>query len=180
MCNVKGSASLIFAAAAMMMFFTGCETTKHAEVMSAEELAAQAQASGSPGSASGTGSEQGGIPLGGQGMSEGSLSLGDASGTEGSASSSGSEMSLPSVNPEGPPLPTLRDVSGEGTGGNISGVGTIADARGGGAGISDSMAGETGSGVQPSRSDLTDVMTEYPTGNRSPSAFPSSLLSELR
>jgi len=110
MCNVKGSAALVIAAAAMVMFLTGCETTKHAEVMTAEELAAQAQASGSQGSATGSGSDQGGIPLAGQGMSEGSLSVGDSSGTV--AGTGSSELSLSSINPEGPPSPTLRDVSG--------------------------------------------------------------------
>lgn len=95
MCNVKGSAALVIAAAAMVMFLTGCETTKHAEVMTAEELAAQAQASGSQGSATGSGSDQGGIPLAGQGMSEGSLSVGDSSGTvagTGSSDLSGASM----------------------------------------------------------------------------------------
>jgi len=110
MCNVKGSAALVIAAAAMVMFLTGCETTKHAEVMTAEELAAQAQASGSQGSATGSGRDQGGIPLAGQGMSEGSLSVGDSSGTV--AGTGSSELSLSSINPEGPPSPTLRDVSG--------------------------------------------------------------------
>jgi len=107
---VKGSAAIVIAAAAMVMFLTGCETTKHAEVMTAEELAAQAQASGSQGSATGSGSDQGGIPLAGQGMSEGSLSVGDSSGTV--AGTGSSELSLSSINPEGPPSPTLRDVSG--------------------------------------------------------------------
>jgi len=119
MCNVKGSAALVIAAAAMVMFLTGCETTKHAEVMTAEELAAQAQASGSQGSATGSGSDQGGIPLAGQGMSEGSLSVGDSSGTV--AGTGSSELSLSSINPEGPPSPTLRDVSGASMGGDISG-----------------------------------------------------------
>lgn len=128
MCNVKGSAALVIAAAAMIMFLTGCETTKHAEVMSAEELAAQAQASGSQGSATGSGSDQGGIPLAGQGMSEGSLSVGDSSGTV--AGTGSSELSLSSINPEDPPSPTLRDVSGASMGGDISGGSTIADTRG--------------------------------------------------
>jgi len=109
MCNVKGSAALVIAAAAMVMFLTGCETTKHAEVMTAEELAAQAQASGSQGSATGSGSDQGGIPLAGQGMSEGSLSVGDSSGTVAGTGSS--------------------DVSGASMGGDISGGSTIADTR---------------------------------------------------
>ena len=99
MCNVKGSAALVIAAAAMIMFLTGCETTKHAEVMSAEELAAKAQASASQGT--GSDGDQGGIPLAGQGMSEGSLSVGDSSGTAAGTGSS-----------EGPLSPTLRDVSG--------------------------------------------------------------------
>ncbi len=128
MCNVKGSAALVIAAAAMVMFLTGCETTKHAEVMTAEELAAQAQASGSQGSVTGSGSDQGGIPLAGQGMSEGSLSVGDSSGTV--AGTGSSELSLSSINPEGPPSPTLRDVSGASMGGDISGGSTIADTRG--------------------------------------------------
>ena len=119
MCNVKGSAALVIAAAAMVMFLTGCETTKHAEVMTAEELAAQAQASGSQGSATGSGRDQGGIPLAGQGMSEGSLSVGDSSGTV--AGTGSSELSLSSINPEGPPSPTLRDVSGASMGGDFSG-----------------------------------------------------------
>ena len=110
MCNVKGSAALVIAAAAMVMFLTGCETTKHAEVMTAEELAAQAQASGSQGSATGSGSDQGGIPLAGQGMSEDSLSVGDSSGTVAGTGSS--------------------DVSGASMGGDISGGSTIADTRG--------------------------------------------------
>lgn len=168
MYKVKGSAGLVIAAAVMIMFLTGCETTKHAEVMSAEELAAQAQASGSQGSATGSVGEQGGIPLAGQGLDEGSLSVGDVSGTEAPAPSGISELAL---SPEGPPLPTLRDVSGEGAGGDISGVSTIADIREDDIGISDEMAGETDSRVQLSRSDLSDLMTEYPTGNRGPSAF---------
>jgi len=110
MCNVKGSAALVIAAAAMVMFLTGCETTKHAEVMTAEELAAQAQASGSQGSATGSGSDQGGIPLAGQGMSEDSLLVGDSSGTVAGTGSS--------------------DVSGASMGGDISGGSTIADTRG--------------------------------------------------
>jgi len=109
MCNVKGSAALVIAAAAMVMFLTGCETTKHAEVMTAEELAAQAQASGSQGSATGSGSDQGGIPLAGQGMSEDSLLVGDSSGTVAGTGSS--------------------DVSGASMGGDISGGSTIADTR---------------------------------------------------
>ncbi len=138
MCNVKGSAALVIAAAAMIMFLTGCETTKHAEVMSAEELAAQAQVSGSQGP--GSGGDQGGIPLAGQGMSEDSLSVGDSSGTAAGTGSS-----------EGPPSPTLRDVGGASMDGGISG-------------------GGTDGGTQPSRSDLSDLTTEYPTGNRGPSA----------
>ncbi len=110
MCNVKGSAALVIAAVAMVMFLTGCETTKHAEVMTAEELAAQAQASGSQGSATGSGSDQGGIPLAGQGMSEDSLLVGDSSGTVAGTGSS--------------------DVSGASMGGDISGGSTIADTRG--------------------------------------------------
>ncbi len=145
MCNVKGSAALVIAAAAMIMFLTGCETTKHAEVMTAEELAAQAQASGSQGSATGSGSDQGGIPLAGQGMSEGSLSVGDSSGTV--AGTGSSELSLSSINPEGPPSPTLRDVSGASMGGDISGGSTIADTRGSDTRISDGMEGGTDSGT---------------------------------
>jgi len=111
MCNVKGSTALVIAAAAMIMFLTGCETTKHAEVMSAEELAAQAQVSGSQGP--GSGGDQGGIPLAGQGMTEDTLSVGDSSGTAAGTGSS-----------EGPPSPTLRDVSGASTDGGIAGGGT--------------------------------------------------------
>jgi len=124
MCNVKGSAALVIAAAAMIMFLTGCETTKHAEVMSAEELAAQAQASGSQSSGTDSGGEQGGIPLADQEMSEGSVSIGegDVSGTKAepetgsSVPSDISEISLQSSDPEGPPLPTFRDVSGASAG----------------------------------------------------------------
>jgi len=147
MCNVKGSAALFIVAAATIMILTGCETTKHAEVMSAEELAAQAQASATQGT--GSGGDRGGIPLAGQGMSEGSLSVGDSSST--AAGTGSSELSLSSINPEGHPSPTLRDVSGASMDGGISG-------------------GGTDGGTQPSRSDLSDLTTEYPTGNRGPSA----------
>jgi len=162
MCKVKGSAALVIATAAMMLFLTGCETTKHAEVMSAEELAAQAQASGSQGSATGLAGDQGGIPLAGQGMSEGSLSIGDSSGRAEEMGSS--EPSLSSINPEGPPLATLRDTS---VGGDMSGGSTMADSGGSGAGMSDGVGG----GTPSSRSDLSNLMTEYPTGNRGPSAY---------
>ena len=116
MCNVKGSAALVIAAAAMIMFLTGCETTKHAEVMSAEELATQAQASVSEGSGTGSGGKQGGIPLTDQGMSEGSLSGGDSLDTV--AATGSSELSPASINSKDLPSPTLSDAS---MGGDISG-----------------------------------------------------------
>lgn len=86
MSKVKGSAALGFAAVAMLMFLPGCETTKHAEVMSAEELATLAQASGSQGSGASSGGEQGGIPLADQGMSEGLMSADNGSGSSAAGS----------------------------------------------------------------------------------------------
>lgn len=165
MCKVKGSAALVIAAAAMIMFLTGCETTKHAEVMSAEELAAQAQASGSEGIDVGPAREQEGIPLDGQGMSEGSLSVGDGSGSgassgsdiDGAGSSEMPAMSLSSINPEGPPSPTLRGVDGSTMGSDISGVQSVGGSDGG-----------TGGSGQFGDNDLTDYSAQHPTGNRSP------------
>lgn len=171
MCKEKGSAALVIAAAAMIMFLTGCETTKHAEVMSAEELAAQAQASGSEGIDVGPARNRGGIPLDGQGMSEGSLSVGDASGSgAGSGASSGLDvggagssgmpvMALSGIDPEGPPSPTLRDVNGSTMGGDISGGHSA-----GGSGDGMSGSGQFGA------NDLTDYSAQHPTGNRSPSS----------
>lgn len=155
MSKVKGSAALGVAAVAMLMFLTGCETTKHAEVMSAEELATLAQASSSQGS--GAGSEQGGIPLSGQGMSEGSLSVGDGSGA-GSGSSKGTVSAFSSLNPEGPPTPNL----GDGSGIDYSGTGALADSNGDGSGAN--------TGSQADGAYRSDWMTEYPTGNGSPAA----------
>ncbi len=162
MSKVKGSTALGVAAVAMLMFLTGCETTKHAEVMSAEELATLAQASGSQGSGTGSGSEQGGIPLAGQGMSEGSLSVGSGSG---SGSSTGSGPAFSSVNPEGPPSPTLRDGS---SGGDYSGTSVLADSNGGGSGTSTGTIDGGDTGSQSGGSHRSDWMTEYPSGNRSP------------
>ena len=156
MCKVKGSAALAIAAAAMMMFLTGCETTKHAEVMSAEELATLAQTSKSQGSGAGSG-EQGGIPLAGQGMSEGSLSVGNAG-----SSASSADMAISSLNPEMPPLPTL--------GGADTGIDYSGAVGGAGTEGSDVSAGGATSGTQPRSSDLSNLMTEYPTGNKSPAA----------
>ncbi len=153
MSKVKGSAALGFAAVAMLMFLTGCETTKHAEVMSAEELATLAQASGSQGG--GAGGEQGGIPLAGQGMSEGSLSAGDGSSSSSSAG--------------GPPLPTLRDgIAGV----DYSGTGTLDASTGSGAGAPSSGTTPAGieSGTPPPSSDFSNLMTEYPAGNKSPAS----------
>lgn len=166
MCKVKGSAALVIAAAAMMMFLTGCETTKHAEVMSAEELATLAQASKSEGSDVGSG-EQGGIPLAGQGMSEGSLSVGGGSG---SSTSGSADMSISSLNPEGPPLPTLR---GGDSGIDHSGAGTLTDSSGGGTGSTSSEANVVGgdSSTPPRSPERADWMTDYPSGNRSPAAL---------
>jgi peptidoglycan-associated lipoprotein len=134
MCNVKGSATLVIAAAAMILFLTGCETTKHAEVISAEELAAKAQASASQGT--GSDGDQGGIPLAGQGMSEDSLSVGDSSGTAAGTGSSEAPVDAGSHGyegqqfvralipsdfvPESPPLPTM----GNGGASTDSGMGT--------------------------------------------------------
>ena len=158
MCNVKGSACLMIVAAVMMMFLTGCETTKHAEVMSAEELAAQAR--GAAGAEEPGAAEAGGLPLGGQGLSEGGLSVGQAGGEP-------LEGTMAAISPEGPPSPTLREgqgaISGEG--------GTIADKRGAEAGITEAPSQPTEAGVPPSKTDLTGAMTEYPTGNKSPPAF---------
>ncbi|MDT7041783.1 peptidoglycan-associated lipoprotein Pal [Candidatus Nitronereus thalassa] len=135
----KSAAAFIVAAAAMMMFFTGCETTKHAEVMSAEELARKQAALQE---AKSSGSEQGGIPLTGQGLSEGSIAMDGGSETETADSSMrvGSDFV-----PQGPPLPTLR---GEGSsfGGDTSGESTIADMRETGGGMAESSPPPTPSG----------------------------------
>jgi peptidoglycan-associated lipoprotein len=75
MCNVKGSAALVIATAAMMMFLTGCETTKHAEVMSVEELAARGQVVVERPEA--PPAEPSGIPLQEPGISQGPLEIGE-------------------------------------------------------------------------------------------------------
>ena len=71
MSNMKGSA-VLFAAVAMMMFLTGCETTKHSEAMSAEQLRALKQAS-RQGSVTSKDTKQGGGSLDGQSLSEETL-----------------------------------------------------------------------------------------------------------
>lgn len=164
MCKAKGSAALVVAAAAMMMFLTGCETTKHAEVMSAEELAKQAQVSGA-GDVGAPGAEEGGIPLRGPGVGEGEVSVGDVTGKDTGAPS---EMPLTSLAPEGPPTPTLRvqeeiplpasEVTPPG-GPMVADVGVL------GEGIPEGRAGGT------TKSDITDEISQYPTGPRSPGAF---------
>ena len=95
--DVKGSAVVLIAAVAMMTFLAGCETTKHAQTMSAEELAELEQASGQ-----GESAEQGGVPLTGQSLGEESLSAGDAS--------RAGLGNVPPSNfaPEPPPSPNLR------------------------------------------------------------------------
>jgi peptidoglycan-associated lipoprotein len=88
-------------AAAMMMFLVGCETTKHAETMSAEELAAFSaeelaafEVARAQGSGASEDTEQNGISLGS---------------AVGSVSSSESAVPLISgLSPEGPPSPILR------------------------------------------------------------------------
>ena len=100
--NVKGSAALLIAAVAIMMFLTGCETTKHAETMSAEELATFEKASGQ-GLVASEDTEQG------AGKEE-SLSVGDVSGT-GTGNTSSSKSAAPLISdfsPQLPPSPTLQ------------------------------------------------------------------------
>ncbi|GEM_PF-332508 len=163
-CYVNGSASLVVAAAVMMMFLAGCETTKHAEVMSAEELAKQAQVAGLQDAGKGT-TEQEGIPLPGQGISEGSLSVGEVEGAETSAPSGISESSLSAIEPEGPPLPTLR--AGEEIPESQPAVSEEMIA-----GVSEEEVFEGGTGPGgTTKSALSDAIAEYPTGGRGPSAF---------
>ena len=98
--NVKGSAVLLIAAVAMVVFLTGCETTKHAETMSAEELAALEKASGQ-GSVASEDTEQGHASL---------ASKGDVSGT-GMGDTSSSKGAVPLISdfaPQLPPSPILQ------------------------------------------------------------------------
>ena len=99
--DVKGSAVVLIAAVAMMMSLAGCETTKHAQTMSAEELAELEQASGQ-----GESAEQGGVPLTGRSLGEESLSASNAS-------RAGLGNVPPSkFGPEPPPSPNLRGATG--------------------------------------------------------------------
>jgi peptidoglycan-associated lipoprotein len=148
----KDAAALVVAAVAMMMFFTGCETTKHAEVMSAEDLARQQAVLAG---AKSSGAEQGGVPLVDQGLSEGSIAMeGGGAEPSGLAMSSGSDLS-----PQGPPLPTLRD--GSSTIGRDAGKSTIADTRDSGVGMVDRVIPTTPSGSKD------PVVVESSTGGPS-------------
>ena len=99
--DVKGSAVVLIAAVAMMTFLAGCGTTKHAQTMSAEELAELKQASGQ-----GESAEQGGVPLTGRSLGEESLSASNAS-------RAGLGNVPPSkFGPEPPPSPNLRGATG--------------------------------------------------------------------
>jgi len=75
------SAALILVATGLLMVVTGCETSKHAEVMGNESFAAQQRM------AAMEETESGGIPIGDQGISQ---------------------TSITGVSPEGPPGATLR------------------------------------------------------------------------
>ena len=98
MSDAKGSAVLLVVAAAMMIFLIGCETTKHSETMSAEQLRALEQASRQSSTAS-KHAERGGVD---QNLAEESSSVGDVSGRRARSDSS------TGLSPEKPPLPTLR------------------------------------------------------------------------
>ena len=115
MSNVKGSA-VLFAAVAMMMFLTGCETTKHSEAMSAEQLRALKQAS-RQGSVTSKDTKQGGGSLAGQSLSEELLSTE----TKNASSSKSTPPLISGLNPEKPPNPNLQN--GGGAAANIRGSG---------------------------------------------------------
>ena len=103
MSDVKGSAVLLVVAAAMMIFLIGCETTKHSETMSAEQLRALEQASRQS-STSSKDAERGGVD---QNLAEAQARSDSSSqGTVPSSELSPEKPPLPSL----PTLPTLREV----------------------------------------------------------------------
>jgi len=160
---VKGSAALVFAAVAMMMFLTGCETTKHAEVMSAEDLAARGEVPPAEVEVA-EAAEEGGIPFGGEGVSEGELAVGDIPGVEEVPPS-------PEIPPEGPPAPTLREFEEPAAiqpPEKITEEPVVAEIEE--APDTGILEGEEGMGGT-TKSPLTDDITDYPTGSKSPEAF---------
>ena len=144
--TVKGSAALVCAAATMLIFLTGCETTKHAEIISDEKLAAQPQASDSQDTGSRGPAGKSGMPLGDQGMSERSLLVSDSIGAE--------TGPAPEKRPEEPPFPTLREMNFSSTDGDRV----------------ETSPANADRDTQPSRFDLPKVTLDDPRSNQSRSS----------
>ena len=123
------------------MFLTGCETSKHAEVMGDESLAAKRQAEQMQVA------DSGGIPLDAQGMSQESISA--------------SLEEPPDFSPEGPPGATLRGLDrGTAVGEEMA---TVSD----GPGMAPIGEPEIPETVSPGPPPVPDT---FPTGNRGPAS----------
>ena len=141
------STALILVATGLLMFLAGCETSKHAEVMGAESLAAKKQMEEVPLS------ESSGVPLGKEGFSQESINA--------ASSEANSEIPPITFSPEGPPGATLRGLDRE------PALGEAMDLMDNGAEMaseSESFFPET---VTPEPPPIPD---SFPTGNRGPAA----------
>ena len=75
--KAKDFATLIGVGTCLLVTLSACENSKHAEIMSTEDLRAQAQMSADTDAETGTESAQGGIPFDGESVSQEPLSLSD-------------------------------------------------------------------------------------------------------